>query len=293
MTVQDRQNTAGANACCPLRVDVGAVMRQRAPWLWRLTPGWALRRLRRLICEDGLNDILRVTYPARDAAFCRGVMRYLDAALEVRNPQAMPPAHRPRVIIVCNHPLGALDGIAMIDLWTRHYGRPVRFVVNDLLMAVEPLRDTFLPVNKLGAQSRQDVRALDEAMAGDDPVIVFPAGLCSRMDGQGRVADLPWHKMFVQKARQHGRDVVPAYFHGRNSERFYRLARRRRRWRIPFNLEMALLPAEVFGQRHARLGLTVGAPIPHTALTGRPAQRAADDIRRTVYSLNHNESENH
>lgn len=269
----------------PLRIDVGEVLRARAPWLWRLTPRWAVNRLRRLICEEGLNDILAKTYPRRDADFCRGVMEYLDAELTVANPELMPPKEQSRVILVCNHPLGALDGIALIDLWTRHYGRRVRFVVNDLLMAVDPLSGTFLPINKFGHQSREASRALEEALEGDDPVIVFPAGLCSRLNERGEVADLPWHKMFVTKARRYGRPIIPMHFEGHNSPAFYRAARRRKAWHIPFNLEMALLPREVFGCRGARWSLTLRPTIAPENLSGDTAQHLAQHIRDISYGI--------
>lgn len=100
---------------------------------------------------------------------------------------------------------------------TAYWGGEVKFVVNDLLMAIEPLSGTFIPVNKHGSQSRNSLGQLDRAMAGDNPVIIFPAGLVSRRGDDGQIRDLKWQKMFVAKSIQYGRDIIPVYFNGHNS----------------------------------------------------------------------------
>ena len=107
----------------------------------------------------------------------------------------------------------------LIDFVQRHFGGQVWFVVNDLLMHVTPLHSVFLPVNKHGSQSREALRILDEAFAGDDPIIIFPAGLVSRLrkvpfEGKRRrmIADLEWKKMFVNRCHRYKRDIVPICF---------------------------------------------------------------------------------
>ena len=106
-----------------------------------------------------------------------------------------------RVLIVCNHPLGGLDGIAMIHWVSSIYGPDVHFIVNDLLTAVKPLNDVFLPINKHGRQSRKATDVIEQCLAGDRPVIMFPAGMVSRRQKDG-IRDLKWQKMFINKAIQ-------------------------------------------------------------------------------------------
>ena len=79
--------------------------------------------------------------------------------------------------------------MALIDYLGRmsHTGK-VKFVVNDLLMAIEPLKGVFLPVNKHGGQSRTAADALDAAMRGDDPIVVFPAAYAP----VGKKAERSW-----------------------------------------------------------------------------------------------------
>ena len=78
------------------------------------------------------------------SAFCRAVLEHLDITVNLQGEQQLPPAENRRVTIVSNHPLGGLDGLALIDMVARRYGCEPLFVVNDLLMAVEPLRLSFM-----------------------------------------------------------------------------------------------------------------------------------------------------
>lgn len=267
-----------------IRIDLQQVISDKLGCRGRYVPHFVVRRLERIICQDKLNDILERNFPAEGAEFCEGVLSDLNIHLNVRHAERLPDNRR--CIIVSNHPLGGLDGIAMIAWLSRHYGTSVRFVVNDLLMAVKPLAPVFLPVNKHGAQSRTAHRALDEAMAGNAPIIIFPAGLVSRRQPGGGIADLEWKKMFVNKAVEFHRPVVPVHFDGHNSPFFYRFAALRKRIGLKFNIEMIYLPREVFRSEGATFTITCGTPVPWNDLRGGThAQSEATKIREAVYSL--------
>lgn len=270
-----------------LRIDIDGVLRTRAAKLRRFMPRFVVKWLERLICQEKLNLMLEKSGHLKDADFCRAVLEYLNITRIIKGAENLPQdASGWRAIFVCNHPLGGLDGMALIDYLSKKSptGR-VRFVVNDLLMAIEPLRGVFLPVNKHGGQSRDAAEALEDAMSGDDPVIVFPAGLVSRLQ-EGEIKDLDWNKMFVNKAQTYQRDVIPMHFSGCNSRFFYKFANLRKRLRIPFNLEMVLLPREVFGNENSIFEITIGERIPHDTLEGgRQGWATAQKIKETVYKL--------
>lgn len=275
----------------PIKIDVAEVIRQRLGSRSRYIPDFVVRGIEKLICQDELNGLLQNNFPRRGPEFCRGVLDDLDVRLEVRGDANMPLS--PRCIVVSNHPLGGLDGISMIAWLSRRYGDcPVHFVVNDLLMAVEPLKECFIPVNKHGAQSRASGAALDAVLAGDDPVVIYPAGLVSRLHDDGTISDLPWRKTVVSKAIESRRDIVPVHSDGRNTQSFYRLARWRKSLGLKFNYEMMLLPRELVHARSKTFTLTCGDVIPWQSLKGGPEAAAeAANLRRIVYSLPVNQSQ--
>lgn len=266
-------------------IDIDAVLRDRVPGLYRWLPGCFVSLAKKIICQDDLNRQLRINAGKEGADFCHGVLADLDVRYHIDGADNMPAVGDCRKIFVCNHPLGGLDGIIMIDWISSRYKKPVFFVVNDLLSAIKPLENVFLPVNKHGKQSRYSAVSIDEAFDGDSPIIMFPAGLVSRRCGNN-IADLVWNKMFVNRAIRHHRDIVPIYFDGRNSSFFYNFARLRVALGVKFNYEMICLPSEVFKSRGKRFTLKVGAPIEWQSLKGGvEAAHTADKIRSLVYSL--------
>ena len=269
----------------PLEINVEKVVRQRLPRYNRFIPRCLIRCLERTICQDELNKLLRDNFPKRDAEFCRGVINDLKVSVNFYNIENIPPKEQSRVLFVSNHPLGGLDGIALIDFVERHYGIAPQFIVNDLLSAIEPLSDTFIPINKHGAQSRKAVEVLDNAFASDRPLIMFPAGLVSRRGKKGVIADLQWQKMFVAKAKEYKRDIIPLHFYGENSSFFYKFAKFRQRIGLKFNIEMIYLPREVFRSNGKSFDVVVGTPISFSSLDDMPPMQKAQQIRQLIYSL--------
>lgn len=285
-----------------VRIDVEKVIRTRMPGLSRYIPDFVIRKIERLIRQDALNRLLEENAGKDGAEFCRGVLASLGVKMKIRFDERMPASDDTRVVFVSNHPLGGLDGMALIDVVSRYYGgRQVWFVVNDLLMAVKPLESVFLPINKHGRQSRESSRRIEEVFAGDDPIIIFPAGLCSRYcralsnGSVGKmVRDLRWHKSFVTRCIKHRRDVVPLHFSGENSMDFYRKANLRKKLGIKFNLEMLLLPREMVDAQGKTFTVSVGNRHDYRLLEGGAnAQGSADALVGEVYVLAREQGEAH
>lgn len=267
-----------------IEVDLRGIVKSKLPRHHRYIPGFVYSWLENAICQDQINEGLRVTRGMRDAEFCRGILEFLNVSYTVEGAENLPSDGR--IIVASNHPMGGLDGMMLIDYFTQVYGEGLRFIVNDLLMALEPLHGVFLPINKHGKQSREAFNRIDEAMSSDKPMLIFPAGLCSRKGKDGKIADLKWQKTFVNKAIQHKRPIVPVFFEGCNSQFFYNLARLRERSGLKFNLEMIRLPKEMFLASGQSFTIRIGKPIEWETLEGGSrAQWQADKIKEIVYNL--------
>lgn len=275
---------ASMETTTPIQIDLDAILRSRLPRYSRFIPHFLVNRLKKIICQNELNEMLRRCHGKRDDEFCRGVIDHLGITYTVEGADNLPES--PRFIAVSNHPLGGLDGMILIDYFSRRYDRKVKFIVNDLLMAIEPLSGVFIPINKHGSQSREYSRLMDRAMESDDPVIIFPAGLCSRKGDDGKVADLRWQKNFINKAIHNHRDIIPMRFDGENSSFFYNFARLRTRLGLKFNIEMIRLPREVFLSAGKHFTIRIGTPVSWQTLKGgRSAQSEADTLRQLIYKL--------
>lgn len=268
-------------------INMHDILRKRiGGWKGKLIPGFLISGLERMLHQDELNDVLRATDPSVGSEFCNRVYEFFDLTLEVRGLENIP--DHGRFIFASNHPLGGLDGIGLIKVLGQKYGdEGIAFLVNDMLMNVEPLRNVFLPINKYGSQGREAVKHIAEAYAGPKQIVIFPAGLVSRLGINGKIADLKWHKSFVDKAVEYQRDIIPVYFEGLNRRRFYRTAMWRKKLGIKVNIEQAMLPAELCAARGQKFRVTFGKPLlwQRIAHSGKPHDKIASAIRSYIYRL--------
>lgn len=265
------------------KIDIGAILKQRAARYWKFIPRWAVRWLERTIHQDEINHLLECIGDKKNVEAADIILNELGISVEVKGMENL--VQGQRYVFASNHPLGGLDGIALIQLIGSHYNGNIRFMVNDLLMHVYPFKEIFMPVNKFGRQSREGAQMIDEQFGGDNQMITFPAGLCSRMQPDGTIADLEWHKHVVSRAIHDHRDVVPVKFDAVNSRSFYRLAKWRKRLGIKFNFEQLYLPDELFKKRGETLHVIVGEPVPYTMLDAANPKQEAARLRDIVYDL--------
>jgi putative hemolysin len=163
-------------------------------------------------------------------------------------------------------------------------GKP-RFLSNDILMNIPQLKSLFVPLNKHGGHSREAVRILGETYLSDAQILIFPSGLASRKI-KGKIQDLEWKKHFIAKAIRYRRDVVPVYVAGRNSNRFYIVAKLRKLLRIKWNLEMFLLPDETVRHRNTDVHMYFGKPLPYNFFdSSKTHQEWALFVRERSYEL--------
>ena len=269
-------------SCEAMRIDVDKVLRERLPKHYRYIPRFAVRWLERTICQDQLNAILLKMAGKNSVDAATAALDEMDITVRATGLEQLPEG---RYMFVSNHPLGGLDGLALISLLGNRYDKNIKFLVNDLLMAVEPLRGVFLPVNKYGSQSRAAATQIEEALNSDAQFITFPAGLCSRMQPDGTIADLPWQKAAVAHAVNYQRDIVPIFFDAHNSRFFYRFAKWRKKLGIKFNIELIFLPKEMIKQCGATLRVFIGEPIPWDSLDARAPKREAARLRDLVINM--------
>lgn len=265
----------------PVEIDLRRILRARLTgWKRHLAPGWAVGLLERVVCQDELNAMLRYAWPSRGHEFSEKILAHLGIDVTVKGLDGLPDEP---YVFASNHPLGGLDGIALVAVLGSRYGDDrLRVLVNDMLMNVEPLGDVFLPINKYGAQGRASASLIGNAYA--DPhlqIVMFPAGLVSRLHDDGEIRDLKWQKAFASKALASGRKIVPVRFIALNSPRFYKAGRRRKKLGIRVNIEQALLPSELVRCRGKHFEIRFGKPVDPAAMHARglTPQQIADEVR--------------
>lgn len=268
-----------------LQLDVEKVLFSKNPSLRKKIPRFLISYLKRIVHQDDLNDFLHNHGHLYGSEFIKAGLEYFRISYRVFGSGNIPSGGR--YIFVSNHPLGGLDGLVFIYELSKYYDN-VKFPVNDILMNITNLTDIFLPVNKHGSQAREAARQIEDAYASEAQILYFPAGLCSRKK-KGVIKDLEWHKNFISKAVHHKRDVVPAFFSGRNSDFFYNLSNLRNFMGIKANFEMLYLPDEMFKQKSREIMLVFGEKIPwQTFDSTRSPSEWAEWVKSKSYDLQKN-----
>lgn len=214
--------------------------------------------------------------------FCAQIIEELGIKLEIVGLENVPKGNK--YCFVSNHPLGGVDGMALCGMIGRNFG-PMKTLSNDFISFIPPMKSLAIPINKVGGQSRELPRLLEEAFGSEDQLLVFPAGLCSRRI-KGEIKDLTWTKTFIAKSISSGRAVVPIHFIGRNSSCFYFVANLCKWLKLKFNFAMVMLPSEMVRARGRSYKIVIGKPIPASTFDKtRSNSEWAAWVRDKVYSL--------
>ena len=263
-------------------IDVERVIADKKPGLAKSLPRFVVRYFKRILHQREINDIIRENHNLKNEAFCKDIVQRFELKLKTEGLENIP--KEGGVILACNHPLGGMDAMALVDVVSSRR-KDITFIVNDILMNLTNLKDLFVGVNKLGSNVKESLLKVNEAFASDRAVFVFPSGLVSRKQ-KGVVRDKPWKKTFVSQSKRNQKAVIPVHIQGELSPFFYRLANLRRFLGIRVNIEMLYLVNELFRQRNREIRITFGKPIPHTSFSSEKSDSEwAKHVEDLVYKL--------
>ena len=262
-------------------IDIEGVIKSKNPGAAKAIPGFVINYLKRLIHEDFINDFLYQNRELMGLEFVDAIIKGFGAIVKVQGEENIP--KQGRFIMASNHPLGGLDGVALMQVVGK-VRKDIIFPVNDILMYLPNLQELFIPINKHG-NNTENIKIIQDTFESEKLMLYFPAGLVSRKQ-HGKIEDLEWKKTFIAKAKQYKRDVIPVFIHGNNSRRFYRIANLRKTFRIGANIEMLFLPDEMHKQRNKTIEIIVGKAIPfETFDKSNNFREWAQKVKNYVYAM--------
>lgn len=243
-------------------IDIDKILADKMGSKSKFVPSFAVNWLKRLIHEDEVNAFLWESRGLTGTEWLTECVRYLKMTLEIEGLENLPDKSDGKLYtFVSNHPLGGQDGVALGSIIGNHYDGKFRYLVNDLLLNLPGLKPVSIGINKTGKQSRDFPRMVEAGFQSDNHMLMFPAGLNSRMIN-GQIHDLEWKKTFITKSVEYQRDVVPIFFGGRNSDRFYRIAHFSDKYVKKVNIAMLFLVDEMYKNVGKTFRVAFGKPIP-------------------------------
>ena len=159
-----------------------------------------LRAIGRWSKFDAISGHLEANGHLRDFEFVGSSLEFLQARYVVDTVELRRIPASGRLLIVANHPSGALDALALLDA-VGQVRRDVKIIANDLLSSLEPLSGLLLPIRIVGGKPGSDsLRAVEDALREERCVVIFPAGEVARLGLRG-VSDGRWRRGFLRFAR--------------------------------------------------------------------------------------------
>ncbi|WP_219703381.1 lysophospholipid acyltransferase family protein [Marinomonas lutimaris] len=181
------------------------------------------------------------------------------------------------VVIVANHPLGAIEGVVLADL-VGQVRSDVKVLANELLKRLPEISDLFIGVDVFGGKSAQRtngkaIRDAHRHLADGGVLIVFPAGEVSTYLKKSKdqsaekskekqiLADIEWSQSVANFLKRSEATTVPIFINGKNSELFYQAGR------IHPLLRTAMLGRELLNKKASVIDISIGSAIPFSEVS--------------------------
>lgn len=225
-----------------------------------------------------MNRIYRQIHARPDSRqFCDRALEALGVTVNITLGDAARIPSTGPVVLIANHPMGGIDGLAMLSIMQRI--RPDGRMVGNYMMSILPdLREAYFFVDPFGGEGavRRNLATMRRSinwLLDGHMLATFPAGEVAHFRFRERaIVDPPWNDSIARIILRTGASVVPIYFEGRNSTLFHAAGF------VHPRLRTMMLPSEMLGHRRRPIHVRIGRPIPFDVL-----KRHADSASLTEY----------
>lgn len=202
------------------------------------------------------------------------VSNLLDLRVSTLNLDRIPATGR--CIVVCNHPTGIADGLAVHDAIRKRRDDATYFANADALRVSPRLGETVIPVEwvldkRTREKTRATLAAARDAFEAERCLVMFPAGRLARVGKDGSLIDPDWAPTAASLARKYDASIVPIHVAGPTSKLFHLFDR------FSAELRDVTLFHEMLNKKKQAFRLSVGLPI--------PPSRIDADAARATYAL--------
>lgn len=236
--------------------------------------------LKYLLCEEKLNEFTAYYPHLTGFDFVEQVLAYFAFTYRVNDQQRERIPSTGKLVIIANHPIGTLDGLALIKC-IKEIRSDVKVVANDMLMAIRPLHEILLPVNNMqGGTQKQNIHNINSHLRNEGVLIVFPAGEVSRLRPHG-IRDTKWQSGFLRIAKSNHCPILPVYLDAKNSAFFYGVSL------LCKPAASALLVKEMFKKKNQNMDISIGEVIPFDAFSALPMSlpEQVKLFKKHIYSI--------
>ncbi|GAB1373115.1 lysophospholipid acyltransferase family protein [Candidatus Kapaibacterium sp.] len=241
------------------KINIRKILEEKAPALLLKYPEFVVNLfinvLTGFLKVNEINKFLEQNLEKFNFDFIDGLFQELDFSYIVSSKDRIKIPSEGRLIIVSNHPLGGLDGLALLKS-VSEVRNDVVVVANDILKNIDNLNDLFLSMDVYStSKHKEHIKDIEKALNDEKAVIFFPSGKVSRLRMNG-INDAKWQNGAIKFSSKLNVPILPAFIKGRNSLLFYLASL------INSRIGMFMLPQELFRQKGRSIEIKFGDVIP-------------------------------
>lgn len=232
-----------------------------------------------------LNDLYDRIRANKGTAFIEAFFQELQITIQLNEEELQFIPETGGCVIVCNHPFGAIDGLALIQQIEKR--RPdLKVMANFLLEEIPEIAPYFFSVNPFDKnvvqlKSERGLKRCIEHIANGGCLAIFPAGEVSTFQKKwSNVSDKKWQRSVMKLIQRAECPVVPVFFDGRNSRMFHLLGK------VNPQLRTMALPSELFKKEGDEIKMRIGKSISASDIAViQDSELLGRFLRAKVYSL--------
>ena len=161
----------------PKVIDVETALQEKIPDIYKKIPAVILWLIKKVIRQDDINRMIHQSSHLHGIPLVDWALDQFGVDIVVKGKELIP--KNGQFIFSANHPLGSLDGLAIISVVATIH-QPIKFIVNDLLKVIQGFAPVALYIARFGQINRQNAISINKTLASDAQLLVQPAGTVSK-----------------------------------------------------------------------------------------------------------------
>lgn len=206
------------------KIDVRKLIEEKIPNFYKTFPNTVAKLFEMIISKilkvKELNKIFEIYHDKYNFDFIDSFFEYINFKSIVSNEDIKKIPAKGKLVCIANHPLGALDGLALLHTVGK-VRKDVKIIANNILLNLDFLKDLFLPVDSLSKKiQKTSINLIIESLKRDEAIIIFPGASVARLTLSG-IRDYHWKDGAFKFALKYNAPILPFYVSGKNSMIFY------------------------------------------------------------------------
>ncbi len=206
------------------KIDIRKIIEEKIPNFYKTFPKTVAKLFELLLSKilkvKELNKIFEIYHDKYNFEFIESFFEYINFKSIISNEDIKKIPEKGKLVCIANHPLGALDGLALLHTIGK-VRKDVKIIANNILLNFDFLKDLFLPIDSLSKKiQKSSINLIIESLQRDEAIIIFPGASVARLTLAG-IRDYHWKDGAFKFALKYNAPILPFYVSGKNSMMFY------------------------------------------------------------------------